>query len=160
MENQGSSIQNNTPTSDQLVHNFGSFNTSIFTKKLIIVLIVAAIVGIGSGYAFSRGIASKQEVVNGGSVSTSDIKKGMVVGSDDTEIFKDTAEGVLKAGGIDGEGAYHLERPGGKSQNVYLTSSIVDLSKFLDLKIKVWGETQQAKFAGWLMDVGRIEVLE
>ena len=66
----------------------------------------------------------------------------------------------MKEGGIDGEGQYHLVRPGGDSQNVYLTSSLVDMSKFLNQKIKVWGETQKAEKAGWLMDVGRVEVLE
>ena len=73
--------------------------------------------------------------------------------------FKDIAEGILKGGGINGEGQFHLVRPGGESQNVYLTSSAVDLSKFIARKIKVWGETQTAQHAGWLMDVGRVEVL-
>jgi hypothetical protein len=81
------------------------------------------------------------------------------LGSNDTKTFKDTAEGTLKTGGIDGEGAFHLERPGGDSQNVYMTSGTVDLSKLIDKKIKVWGQTQAAQHAGWLMDVGRIEVL-
>ena len=35
----------------------------------------------------------------------------------------------------------------------------VDLSKFIGKKIKVWGATQTAQHAGWLMDVGRIQVL-
>ena len=69
------------------------------------------------------------------------------------------AEGTLKKGGIQDEGQFHLVRPGGDSQNVYLTSSIVDLSKFVDKKIKVWGQTQKARVAGWLMDVGKVEVL-
>jgi hypothetical protein len=43
---------------------------------------------------------------------------------------------------------------------VYLTSSLVDLSQFVKRKIKVWGETQKAKVAGWLMDVGKVEVLQ
>lgn len=164
-ENTPSNIASNTlnsaPASDnQLVHSFGSVNASIFTKKLLVILIAAVVLGVGSGYVFSKGVVTKKDITNGGSVAISDIEKGTIVGSDDTEIFKDTTEGILKAGGIKGEGAYHLERPGGESQNVYLTSSIVDLSKFLNRKIKVWGETQQAKFAGWLMDVGRIEVLE
>ena len=77
-----------------------------------------------------------------------------------TKTFKDTTTGTLKNGGINGEGQYHLVRPGGDSQNVYLTSSSVDLSKFIDRKIKVWGQTQTAQYAGWLMDVGRVEVVE
>lgn len=88
------------------------------------------------------------------------IETGKIYGSDDISTFKDTSEGKLKEGGIDGEGQYHLERPGGISQNVYLTSSLVDLSLFIDKKIRIWGETQTAQKAGWLMDVGRVEVLE
>jgi hypothetical protein len=94
-----------------------------------------------------------------GSSNSTSVSKGTTVGSNDTNTFKDTAEGTLKQGGIDGEGAFHLVRSGGDSQNVYLTSSSVDLSKFVDKKIKVWGQTQKAQHAGWLMDVGRIEVL-
>ena len=52
-----------------------------------------------------------------------------------------------------------MVRPGGDSQNVYMTSGTVDLSKFINKNIKVWGQTQAAQHAGWLMDVGRIEVL-
>ncbi|MFZ1549532.1 MAG: hypothetical protein WAT44_03660, partial [Microgenomates group bacterium] len=75
-----------------------------------------------------------------------------------TKRFPDAAMGILKEGGIDGEGSYHLERPGGKSQNVYLTSSIVDLAKFVGKKIKVQGETFSGQTAGWLMDVGYVEL--
>jgi hypothetical protein len=64
----------------------------------------------------------------------------------------------LQEGGIDGEGQYHLVRPGGDSQNVYLTSSVVDLSLFVNKKVKVWGQTQTAQKAGWLMEVGRVQV--
>lgn len=152
-------VSDNTPADNRLIHKFGSINTSILTKKLMVFLIAAAILGVATGYMLSGGEVSKKSVENGGSIAVEDVEKGAIVGSDDTKTFKDTAEGTLKAGGINGEGAFHLERPGGESQYVYLTSSIVDLSKFLNRKIKVWGETQQAKVAGWLMDVGRIEVL-
>ncbi len=73
------------------------------------------------------------------------------------KIFKDKAEGILKEGGIEGEGTFHLERPGGLSQNVYLTSSTVDLSKFIGKQVTVWGQTMQARTAGWLIDVGLVE---
>lgn len=88
------------------------------------------------------------------------IEKGAVYGSNDLKTFKDTAEGQLEKGGIDGEGSHHLVRPGGESQTVYLTSSIIDLDLFAGRKVKVWGETNTARKAGWLMDVGRVEVLE
>ncbi|PJB88550.1 hypothetical protein CO083_02310, partial [Candidatus Roizmanbacteria bacterium CG_4_9_14_0_8_um_filter_34_12] len=75
------------------------------------------------------------------------------------EIFKDKTEGLLKEGGIDGEGNFHLERPGGLSQNVYLTSSTIDLSGYIGKKVRVWGATFKGQQAGWLMDVGYIETL-
>lgn len=83
-------------------------------------------------------------------------KEGMV----DKKTFRDQAEGILKEGGIDGEGNFHLERPGGASQNVYLTSSTVDLSKYVGKKVRVYGETFSAEKAGWLMDVGLVEIIQ
>ena len=77
----------------------------------------------------------------------------------DKKTFKDSSEGILKEGGIDGEGNFHLERPGGESQNVYITSTTVDLSKYVGKKVRVWGATFQGEKAGWLMDVGLVEVL-
>jgi hypothetical protein len=134
---------------------------TVFTRNLFIFLIIAAVLGGITGYALSN----KKQVGAGsaltsGSVESSEIKKGTIVGSNDTKTFKDTASGKLANGGIDSEGQYHLVRPGGDSQNVYLTSSSVDLSKFVGKKIKIWGQTQAAQYAGWLMDVGRVEVLE
>lgn len=78
----------------------------------------------------------------------------------DPSIKYDTAEGTLKEGGINGEGTYHLEREGGASKNVYLTSSMVDLSLFTGKKVEIWGETLASKKAGWLMDVAKIKVTE
>jgi hypothetical protein len=134
---------------------------SVFTKKLLIILIATVILGGITGYVISaKGGVSGGNTLTSGSVDSSEIKKGAIVGSNDTATFKDTATGTLKNGGINGEGQFHLVRSGGDSQNVYLTSSSVDLSKFINKKIKVWGQTQAAQYAGWLMDVGRVEVLE
>jgi len=141
-----------------LMNTFEPKEGSFLTAKLLAALLLIAILGVGSGYLLSKkgnvaGVNLKEKV---GSLS---IPKGKVVGSNDTKTFKDIAEGDLKTGGIDGEGQFHLQRPGGESQNVYLTSSIVDLSQYVGKKIKVWGETHKAQRAGWLMDVGRLEVL-
>ncbi len=141
-----------------LMNAFDNKEGSFFTPKLIGVLLLIAILGVGSGYLLSKkgniaGVNLKDKV------SSLSVPKGKVVGSNDTKTFKDIAEGVLKTGGIDGEGQFHLQRVGGESQNVYLTSSIVDLSGYIDKKVKIWGETHKAQHAGWLMDVGRLEVL-
>jgi len=53
-----------------------------------------------------------------------------------------------------------LIRPGGDSQNVYLTSTVIDLESFVGKKVEVWGETIGAREAGWLMDVGKVKVTE
>ncbi len=145
-------------TQENLVHNFEE-NSSFFNRKLIIILVVVILFGIGSGYYLGQtgGKVGGKNITQ--TVQTGAIQKGTTEGSSDISTFKDTVEGELKEGGIDGEGAFHLERPGGVSQNVYLTSSIIDLSKYVGKKIKVWGETQKAQTAGWLMDVGRVEIL-
>lgn len=133
--------------------------SSIFTKNLFIFLVIALIMGGMTGYVLSNNKGSSGNTLKSGTIDSSKVSKGTIVGSNDTKTFKDTTSGTLKNGGINGEGQFHLVRPGGNSQNVYVTSSSVDLSKFVNKKIKVWGETQKAQYAGWLMDVGRVEVL-
>ena len=132
-------------------------------KKWPMGMILGAVViigaGIGSGYMLAQrgggaGIKSAAEVAQTG------VKVGDVVGSADEMVFKDNATGMLDRGGIDGEGSHQLVREGGASQTVYLTSSVVDLEQFVGRKVQVWGETFAAQKAGWLMDVGRVKVLE
>lgn len=140
----------------ELVHDF-EMKTSFFTGKLIAILVVVFIFGIGTGYYLGQNNGQVAGIKVPNAINST--PKGTTEGSTDTKTFGDTAEGTVREGGIDGEGAFHLERPGGASQNVYMTSSSVDLSKYVGKKIKVWGQTQKAQHAGWLMDVGRIEVL-
>jgi len=119
-----------------------------FAPALVIVLIVSA--GVFTGYFLSqRAVGGKTQV----------IKTAKMTGSTDTKTFKDQAEGVLEKGGIDGEGTHKLVRPGGESQTVYLTSSVVNLDDFVGKKVRIWGETFATQKAGWFMDVGRVELL-
>lgn len=141
-----------------MIQDVGQNESPLLSRKLIIILLVVAVLGVGTGYLISK--KGSVGVVGGTINLTKESTGGNIIGSNDTKTFKDMAEGVLKGGGIDGEGAYHLVRPGGDSQNVYLTSSIVDLSLVVGKKVKVWGQTQSAKHAGWLMDVGRVEILQ
>jgi len=150
---------NNTPQIDNLVHDFNDVKPQFFTPKLLAVFIVVILAGLGSGYMLSRNTNSTPISGASGENNSSSISTGATFGSDDMETFSDIAEGELAEGGIEDEGQFHLVRPGGESQNVYLTSSLVDLSKFVGKKIKVWGQTQKAQHAGWLMDVGKVEVL-
>lgn len=133
------------------------------SKKLIIPLLII-LLGIVSGWGISRmsdsSITTSGQLTSPESISATNLKVGEIVGVPDEKSFRDKAEGVLAEGGFEGEGSYHLLRDGGKTQNVYLTSSIIDLSLFVGHKITVWGETFSAQKAGWLMDVGRVQIVE
>ncbi len=141
--------------------------TSISTKPhsywRYLIFIGLFILGSVSGFLIAKSRLNSSEVTSSTTnlpTSKTDIKVGQVFGSNDEKTFRDHAVGVLVKGGIDGEGSHHLVRPGGPSKNVYLTSSVVDLDMFEGDKVEVWGETFGAKKAGWLMDVGRVKVLE
>ncbi len=146
MENQDATpIQSFTP------HVKSSY--PVWFAVLIFLFISAAGVYVGKYVAGSQGLVG---------VPTTDkesVKTEKSEGIMDKKRFPDKAEGKLVEGGIDGEGNFHLERSGGESQNVYLTSSIVDLSKYIGKKVRVWGETFSGQKAGWLMDVGYVENL-
>lgn len=146
-------------TEEELVKQFDSNKNKMPLAKILIVVVVVGVLGGLSGFLIAKGTVQQAQQTKE-VTSASEATKGTTFGSNDTKTFNDTAEGVLKTGGIDGEGQFHLERPGGESQYVYLTSSAVDLSLVKGKKIKVWGQTQKAQRAGWLMDVGRVEVLQ
>ena len=133
-------------------------------KKLPVVLVLGAVViialGIGSGYLLSQKAGGIAGIKSAKQAAESGINVGDVVGSGDEKTFKDDAVGMLEQGGIEGEGSHKLTREGGESQTVYLTSTVVDLEQFVGRKVQVWGETFAAQKAGWLMDVGRVKVLE
>ncbi|MGI8420448.1 MAG: hypothetical protein ACR2LN_07470 [Candidatus Levyibacteriota bacterium] len=141
-----------------VMQSFKTQNKGVAGPTVFLVLVLMLALGLGAGYGASvisakTGTNMVPQVLNPNAPAS-----GKIYGTGDPSVFKDTAEGTLKNGGIAGEGAYHLERSGGDSQNVYLTSSSVDLSQFIEKKVKVWGQTQEAQKAGWLMDVGKIEV--
>lgn len=141
----------------------GTSNMKSANKLAIILMIVAVVAGIGTGFGINN-VASKS-VKSGSSsapistVPSNGIKEGDIFGSANESDFKDTATGYLEKGGIDGEGSHKLLREGGDSQTVYLTSSVTDLDEFEGMEIQIWGETFKAQTAGWLMDVGRVKVI-
>lgn len=125
--------------------------------------LVAILAGIGTGYGGFKLQTKSSTTGPGGSgaiqqVAEGSVKAGDVFGVDDENTFTDSTEGYLEIGGLDGEGSHKLLRPGGASQTVYLTSSITDLDKFDGMEVKIWGETFKGQKAGWLMDVGRVQV--
>lgn len=135
-------------------------------KIVPIMIIVGILSGLATGFYFAQkhllladdagAKVSGTQALN----SATSIKVGDVYGSADEKTFRDQADGILKAGGIDGEGSHHIERGANATQWVYVTSSVVDLDLLVGDRVTVWGETNQGKKAGWLMDVGRLKVTE
>lgn len=139
-----------------VIHNLDEQTSSEGFKmsSVIGIIIVTILLGAATGF----GVHKIKSSSNSTGTSKTDTTGAKQVGVADKKTFKDNAEGLLKEGGIEGEGSFHLERPGGESQNVYLTSTTVDLSQFVGKKVKVWGQTFSGEKAGWLMDVGLVEV--
>ncbi len=127
-------------------------------KKFVLILLVPVLLGLLSGYLlFSKNTAGTVRLA-GKNVEV--VQTPTEEGVKDASTFRDTATGTVAEndGKITTEGTYILVR-GDASQNVYLTSSVIDLSKYAGKKVQVWGETFQGQKAGWLMDAGRIKVL-
>jgi len=117
---------------------------------------LVVIAGVGSAW-----LISGKMMVGGSNPSTLGTKIiSGEVGILDSNIKYANAVGVLKEGGIGNEGTHHLERDGGPSQTVYLTSSVIDLQGYVGEKIEIWGETISSKKAGWLMDVAKIKIIK
>lgn len=149
--------------------SFSSQGTASMSSKppvalIAVMLLLAVSAGIATGYGGYKLKAKTAGVADSGAaplqqVAGDSVKAGQVFGVQDEKTFKDSAEGYLEEGGVNGEGSHHLLRAGGASQTVVLTSSVTDLSKFVGMQVKVSGETFKAQKAGWLMDVGRVQVV-
>lgn len=155
------------------VENIGSWDDTTQTKEdmhpkkaqVIGIILGALLLGIGSGFSgwqlfpmnkASQG-ASKEQLTQ---QAQAGLQVGQLFGNPDSSNFRDSALGFVVKGGVNGEGSHHIAREGGKSQNVYLTSSVVDLDQFIGHSVEVRGETFRAQKAGWLMDVGQLKIVE
>jgi hypothetical protein len=130
-----------------------------------VVIVVAIIVGFAISRFFpsqSNSVSSEDSLVGNQAtqiVEGEELKTGVVYGNT-SQTFSDSATGVVKKGGVNGEGTHTLDREGGADQDAALTSSVVDLDLFIDKKVEVDGETNTSNKAGWFMDVGSIKILE
>lgn len=136
--------------------NEGWGKAFLFAGALL--LIVAA--GAFTGYFLSKRGIGPMMISTGGQVEQASGPNE--VGVKDEEVFRDTAEGRIEANdfSVTDEGSHKLIRPGGDSQTAYLTSSVINLDQFIGKCVQVWGETFAAQKAGWLMDVGRLKILD
>lgn len=137
-----------------------AFKEIILPALVILVIILAGSV---TGYFLANrgglagGEAQVKKLIGGAEL----VQSSTEVGIKDVN-FKDTTEGRLEVNNDTAipEGSHKLIRPGGASKTAYLTSSVVDLNQFVGKCAQVWGETFAAQKAGWLMDVGRVKLLD
>lgn len=157
-------ITSATPERGGLLRRMPTSARSFDLKKNLIpaaAIVVIILAGIGSGYVLanrrSTGPTTETELTGGAKA----IQGPDEVGIKDEEVFRDTAQGRIKVNDNEKvlEGSHILIRPGGESQTANLTSSVLDLNQFVDKCVQVWGETFASQEAGWLMDVGRVKVL-
>ncbi len=128
------------------------------------IALVVILLGVGTGYMVSRnGETSTSTGKKGGSLAMVESKGKEVSeeGIKDDTLFPDKAEGEIQVndGSHTKEGSHILVRPGGVDQTAYLTSSVVDLDKFVGKKVEIYGQTNTAEKAGWLLDVGYARVI-
>ena len=142
-----------TPSIVRKLENKKPVNKNLILGLISLVVILA---GVGTGYLLSGQDKKLPEIGTTGEIKVSKDEAGVT----DESKFSTTTDGVLEEGGIGGEGTYHLVRGIGPSQYAYLTSSAVDMAPFVGKKVQIWGETMSGKKAGWLIDVGKIKVIE
>src|SRR5690349_18050262 len=127
---------------------------SLSQKLPIIIIVVALVLGVGTGYVLASKGGKGAGLASPGSLT----QPKPTSASQDNQTFRDFAEGTLQkkpeptAEDDYSEGTHILTRP--NAQPVALTSSVVDLDQYVGKKVKVYGETQKALKEGWLMDVG------
>ena len=125
----------------------------------VVVVIVA--LGIGTGLVVSSVQKTKAQDKQAKSIEEEELSPQQQESFAQT--FRDEAEGTVeKNEDLDkyAQGTHKLLRPGGESQTAYLTSSVLDLNEYVGKKVKVFGETFGSSQVGWLMDVGKVEVVE
>lgn len=134
-----------------------------FLPVFVIGLIILA--GVGTGYLLSQKSGSSllsggQKLIGGAEV----VQTQKEFGIKDEKAFKDTAEGRIEVNestnGQALEGSHKLIRAGGPSKTAYLTSSVVDLNQFVGKCVTIWGETFASQKVAWLLDVGRVRLMD
>lgn len=160
-ENQAPGVKKSKPILRQFDEKSKGWGSAVASAFIIFIIIVG---GIFTGYLLSRGsegkAATKKTKKLNGNVELIESKKE--AGIKDPDVFSDSTEGKLEVNDFSKvkEGSHKLLRVGGESQTAYLTSTVIDLNKYVGQCVQVWGETFSGKEAGWLMDVGRIKILD
>ena len=137
-----------------------NFKSALFPALIVLIILIA---GGFTGYLLAqRGTAAMIAPGEGELIGGAEFIQGTKeMGIKDEKVFRDTAEGKIEVNDDqETEGSHKLIRPGGESQTASLTSSVLDLNQFLGKCVQIWGETFASQKAGWLMDVGRVKILD
>ncbi len=153
-------MENQTSQTQSVLRPIPKKSLPVKIVPLVIVLVVIA-AGIFSGLILSSRnksaqISTAKTSINEESLSPEQ-KKSF------SQTFKDEAEGTIEKNSDlakYAQGTHKLIRPGGDSQTAYLTSSVLDLDEYNGKKVKIFGETFGSSQVGWLMDVGKVEVIK
>ena len=135
--------------------------SNMLTRQAIMIYVAVFVLGalLGGGVYAAR----SQGTTKVGGQRVQVVKTSTEEGVKDPAVYKDTATGKLVAndGKVTSEGTHILVR-GDVSQNVYVTSTVVDLSKYENKVVQVWGQTYQGSDpkTGWLIDVGSVKIVE
>lgn len=133
------------------------FNLQKFLPFIIIIVFVTA--GVFTGLVLSS--RNKNAQISKVAVEEENLSPEQKQSFNQT--FRDEAEGLIaKNDELDqyAQGTHKLKREGGESQTAFLTSTVLDLDEYLGKKVKVYGETFGSSQVGWLMDVGKVEVIQ
>lgn len=126
--------------------------------KLITVSVLIVLVGsvVGFGLSRSKVVKASKE----GSISPELIKTSIEAGYKDTKLFESIVTGTVKKGGLFGDGTHTLVQDSNPKNPAALLSSVVDLDEYVDKHVQIWGRSQKGLKAAWLLEVGRVKILE
>jgi hypothetical protein len=142
-----------------VMKNFPGSKKSKETILMVVGSLLVVLVGVFVGWMLAgRAVGSSSGTTATTQTDVKMAKDEAGIGSESD--YDSDAEGLLVEGGIEGEGTHHLERDGGPSKYVYLNSTVIDLQSYVGKKVKVWGNTVSGAHAPWLLDVGKLSVVE
>ena len=129
--------------------------------KIVPLLLIIVLIGAGIFTGLMLTSVNKSKASQGNVLSEENLAPE--IKENFSQTFKDEAEGIVEKNDDFekyAQGPWKLIRAGGESQTAYLTSSVMDLDEFIGKKVKVYGETFGSDQVSWLMDVGKVEVIE
>jgi len=135
--------------------------TAKFFAKIVPLLLIIVLIGAGIFTGLMLTSVNKSKASQGNVLSEENLAPE--IKENFSQTFKDEAEGIVEKNDDFekyAQGPWKLIRAGGESQTAYLTSSVMDLDEFIGKNVKVYGETFGSDQVSWLMDVGKVEVIE